>query len=104
MRFYSVNIFDEIDDYGEEKVREKLSTFYCPINPKIEDFFRNKSIDFSRRKLSVTYIVNDLDDDQMVGCFALTHKALLFSHEKISISKNLADVMQKKRSRNIFNI
>lgn len=64
MRLESTNILDDIDNYGEEKVKEKLSTFSCPINPKIEDFFRNKAISFSRGKLSVTYIVSDSEDGQ----------------------------------------
>ncbi len=84
MRLESTNILDDIDNYGEEKVKEKLSTFSCPINPKIEDFFRNKAISFSRGKLSVTYIVSDLDDGQIVGCFALTHKAVLIPPEHFS--------------------
>ncbi|MBQ7169197.1 MAG: hypothetical protein IJR63_04775 [Synergistaceae bacterium] len=55
-------------------------------NPKIENFFRNRSTDFSLRKLSVTCIVNDLDDGQILGCFALAHKAVLIPSSGMSIT------------------
>lgn len=78
MRFDSANILDELDKHGEEKVRKNLSTFSTPMSPKIENFFRNRAIDFSRRKISVTYLVSD--------------------------SKSLADVTRQKKNKNIFSI
>ena len=63
-----------------------MKTFYSPINLEIENFVRNKAIDFARRKLSVTYLVNDLDDGAILGFFALTHKAVLIPRANLSKS------------------
>ena len=54
------------------------------MNPAIENFIRNRAIDFARRKLSITYLVNDLEDGQILGYFALTHKAVLVSNSGLS--------------------
>ncbi len=78
------NILDELALRGEEALRKKLLSFSCPINPTIENFLRNRSIDFARRKISITYTVNDLDDGQILGFFALTHKAILIPSATLS--------------------
>ena len=80
------NIIDFTEKFGEERVRSFLHTFSSPINPEIENFVRNKAIDFARRKLSVTYLVTDVNDGQILGFFALTHKAVLIPHAKLSKS------------------
>ena len=87
------NILDELELRGEEALKKKLSSFSCPINPKIENFLRNRSIDFARRKISITYTVNDLDDGQILGFFALTHKAILIP------SAGLSSTSRKKLER-----
>ena len=76
MNLKAINILDELEISGEEKLRKSLSSFSCAINPAIENFVRNRAIDFARKKISVTYLVNDFDDGQILGCFALTHKAV----------------------------
>ena len=72
------NILDMIDVSGEESVRQYLSTFSCPLNQEIENFIRNKAIDFARRKLAITYVISDVVDGagDVLGYFALTHKAI----------------------------
>ena len=93
MSFDTINILDDITNNGEEQVREDISSFSCPINPKIENFIRNRAIDFSRRKVSITYLVSDPKDGQIVGFFALTHKAVLIP------SSTLSNTMRKKLER-----
>ena len=78
------NIIEMIEKVGEERVKSFLQTFSSPLNPKIENFIRNRAIDFARRKLSVTYIVSDLYDGQILGYFALTHKAVLIPNSGLS--------------------
>lgn len=78
------NILDELDRHGEEKVRRDLSFFSCPVNPSIENFIRRNAIDFSRRRVSITYLVNDTDDGAILGFFALTHKAVLIPADWMS--------------------
>ena len=53
----AVNIQDMLKAIGEEKLLKLLSDFSCPLNKEVENFVRNKSIDFAQRKLSITYLV-----------------------------------------------
>ncbi len=76
MGFTVLNVLDIIEDSGEEIIREALSSFSCPLNEEIETFAREKIIDFAKRKISISYIVFDELDYQIVGYFALTHKAI----------------------------
>ena len=55
------NILEILDKAGEERLKPFLETFPSSINLAIENFIRNKAIDFARRKLSITYLVNDLE-------------------------------------------
>ncbi len=50
----AVNIQDMLKAIGEERLLKLLSDFSCPLNREVEDFVRNKSIDFAQRKLSIT--------------------------------------------------
>ncbi len=94
MNIRTSNILDEIDFAGgEESLRQDLSLFSCPINPKIENFIRNRAIDFARRKVSITYLVSDLTDGQILGYFTLTHKAVLIP------SAGLSSTSRKKLER-----
>lgn len=52
----AVNIQDMLKAIGEKEVFSILSDFSCPLNVEVEDFVRNKSIDFAKRKLSITYL------------------------------------------------
>ena len=78
------NILDELEHRGEEKVKRLLSLFSCPISPKIENFIRNRAIDFARRKISITYLVSDPDDGQTLGFVTLAHKAVMIPPHKLS--------------------
>ncbi len=78
------NIIDFMEKFGDERVRSFLHTFSSPINTEIENFVRNKAIDFARRKLSVTYLVTDSKDGEILGFFALTHKAVLIPRSRLS--------------------
>lgn len=69
-----VNILDLIAAVGEEAVHELLSDFSCPKNSEVEGFVRNKAIEFSKKKMSVTHCV--MDEGKLLGIFTLTHKAV----------------------------
>ena len=84
MKTNVTNILNDLEDIGEENVRKYLSLFSCPVNPAIENFIRNRAIDFARRKLSITYVVSDANDGQILGFFALTHKAVLIPNLYLS--------------------
>lgn len=69
-----------LDLVGEEVTGNMLSTFSCvscgkQLNEEVENFVKNSAIEFYKRKMSVTYVVND-EDDRLAGIFTLTHKAI----------------------------
>ena len=84
MNVQAINILDELKNDDEAKLMEDLSLFSCPINPAIENFIKKRAIDFARRKLSITYLVTDSVDGQILGYFALTHKAVLIPNVRLS--------------------
>ena len=77
-----------LDSVGEETVNDMLQTFSCvsegvQLNEEVEKFVRNSSVEFYKRKMSVTYLVND-EDDRLAGIFTLTHKAVDIPAEGMS--------------------
>ncbi|MBO6310643.1 MAG: GNAT family acetyltransferase [Oribacterium sp.] len=86
------NVLDMISSYGEDGLKSDLAYFECPQNREIETFIRSKAIDFAKRKLSITYIVSDTLDGEIVGYFTLTHKAIDIS------GSNLSNTSRKKLS------
>lgn len=83
----AVNIQDMLKAIGEEELLNLLSDFSCPLNQEVEDFVRNKSLDFVKKKLSVTYLVmRKLGNGQAVlsGIFTLAHKAVEVTNTNIS--------------------
>ena len=80
------NILDLVDANGEEPIMRYLSAFSCPPNSEIENFLKNRAIDFARRKLSITYLVSDDRDGRLLGYFTLTHKAISTKEEGLSNS------------------
>lgn len=85
MSNYTVmNILDLIESVGEYEVQKGLSGFSCPVNKEIEDFIRNNAIEFAKRKLSITYLLLDNSDGEIVGYFTLTHKAIEIRNDNIS--------------------
>ncbi len=83
--FRTVNILDMIDALGEDAVKDILSEFSCSKNTEIEHFLKNNAIDFAKRKLSVTYLIFDLDGN-LSAYFSLTHKALEIENKNLSAS------------------
>jgi N-methylhydantoinase B/oxoprolinase/acetone carboxylase alpha subunit len=76
-------MLDMLDAVGEEEVQTLLSNFSCPINNEIEHYVKNNAIDFSRRKLSVTYLVLG-ENGYLKAIFALTHKAVQIMNANLS--------------------
>ena len=52
---------------------------------EIEFFVKKSAIDFSKKKMSVTYLVFD-EEMELAAMFALTHKAIQIANEGISKS------------------
>ena len=83
----AVNIQDILKAIGEEKLQRLLSDFSSPLNEEVEDFVRNKSIEFAKKKLSITYLVirkTDSGEKVLTGIFTLAHKAVEVTNTGIS--------------------
>jgi len=92
----AVNIQDMLKAIGEEELLDLLSDFSCPLNQEVEDFVRNKSLDFAKKKLCVTYLViRKLGNGKTVlsGIFTLANKAVEVSNT------NISGVVRRKLSR-----
>ena len=91
---YSIeNILDIIENEGEDGLKSILSTFSCPLNEEIQGFLLDRSIDFARKKMSVTYLVFDEARGSLFGYFTLTHKILNIPAE------GLSNTVKKRMSR-----
>lgn len=84
MKIKVTNILDSLDLIGEDNLKLELSRFVSEKNPEIEEFIRQKAIEFAKGKLSITYTLSDLDDGAILGYFTLTHKSLMVNSEKLS--------------------
>ena len=76
--FHVLNIRDKIAEgsAGEDFLRRNFSTFACQINPDVERFFLERSIDFTKRNQSVSYLVTSPPDEELLGYFTLAIKAI----------------------------
>lgn len=64
-----LTLIDEENGMGEKAVQNLLSHFSCPRSTEIEYFLKNNAIDFSKRRMSITYLVLDenmLEDSCLV--------------------------------------
>lgn len=83
----AVNIQDMLKAIGEKELQRLLSDFSSPLNEEVEDFVRNKSIEFAKKKLSITYLVikkTDSGENVLAGIFTLAHKAVEVTNTNIS--------------------
>lgn len=79
-----MNILDVLEYDGEEKLSDRLSTFSCPANMEIDNFLKVNALNFAKRKLSITYLIFDENDGQILGYFTLAHKAIEIKNENLS--------------------
>ncbi len=85
MNNYTVmNILDLLESVGTDEVLKGISDFSCPKNQEIENFLHKNAIEFARRKLSITYLLLDNSDGEIVGYFTLAHKAIEIKNDNIS--------------------
>ena len=92
MSFYVINLLDLLKEGEQENIQDYLRTFSCPLNTEIEDFIWNKSIDFSKQKISITHLVLN-SKQELCAFFSLTQKSIIID------CNNLSATMQKKLRR-----
>lgn len=81
---------------GESRLLQVLSGFSCPSNPDVERFLKKSSVEFTKKKQSVTYLVFDISSMVLVGYFTLALKPLTIRGETVSntVKKKLLRVSE----------
>ena len=72
---------------GEEALSSTLSGFAVPMNAEVEDFIRNKALQATKLKSSISYLVVDEDLADVLGYFTLLVKPFTIQSKQLS-SKN----------------
>ncbi len=103
IREYLVN---EDRKLGEEKLRQLLSEFSCPLNVDVQHFLRQHAIEFSKKHQAVTYLVLSVEDAELLGYFSITIKPLVVRAEPFSntVRRKLARFSEMDRSEQTYNI
>lgn len=76
MEYEVFNISNIYEALGEERFNKMISEFKCDLNPDIEKFLKSKSINFSKRGITETFIVTTeyKQHNIIVGYFSLAYK------------------------------
>ena len=72
---------------GEAALSSTLSSFAVPLNSGVEDFIRNKALQATKLKSSISYLVVDEDLADVIGYFTLLVKPFTIQAMRLS-SKN----------------
>ena len=87
------NILSIMDRDGEDELMLNLSSFSCAVNNEIQTFLYEHAIEFARKKISITYLVTDTENGELLGYFTLAHKVLEVS------AAGLSNNVKKRMSR-----
>ena len=92
--FFQIDLSDLVKELGENDTKNILSSFVCPKNKDVEDFLRNKALEFSRQELAKTNLVfwKCKDEIELVGYYSVCIKS-------ISVDKNVLSNTQSKKLR-----
>ncbi len=84
----SINLKDLIEQLGEDKTKDILSSFECPMNMDVQNFLRYKAIPFSKQGISATHLIYCYSNSEkwgtykeLVGYYTITTKNLVL-HKK----------------------
>ena len=63
-------------ELGEDILTQILSEFSCTKNPDVDQFLKNRAVEFTKKNQSVTYLVFAMDDGFLLGYFTIAIKPL----------------------------
>ena len=91
---------------GEDQLTQLLSEFSCPLNPDVERFLKQQSIEFAKKHQAVTYLVLSLEDAELLGYFSITIKPLVVKSEPFSntTKRKLARFSEIDKSEQTYNL
>ena len=84
---YQISLLkDMVEKLGEQKTREILSQFSCPLDRDVEDFIHNNAIEFAKQSISSTHIITTSYKGApvIVGYYTLANKNIIVSSNNIS--------------------
>lgn len=84
--YIQVNLNNMLKELGENRVKDILSDFVCPLNHDIEYFLHNKAIEFAKQGLARTHLVfaSYKDEPVLVGYFTLAIKSFTLKKNALS--------------------
>lgn len=94
--FVKVSLKKLITNIGEDRVKNILSEFSCPLNKDIEYFLRSKAVEFEKQGISRTQLIyaSYREKSVLIGYYTLAEKAFIVS-SKMSISNSLRKKINK---------
>lgn len=83
-----------------------LSEFSCKINPDVEKFVKEQSVEFAKKQQSVTYLVLSTEDAELVGYFAITIKPITINAKPFSntVKRKLSRVSTLNEQEQTYNL
>ncbi len=83
--YIGMNLMDVIDQIGEEATKSLLSDFSCPLNKDVEYFLKNTAIEFSKQRISSTFLVmaSYKKEYVLVGYFTLANKVFVLTKNSV---------------------
>lgn len=89
--YISVNLGKALktEGVGENRIQSVLSNFSCPRNPDVENFLKNKAIEFSKHRWPQTHLVFTLykGKNVLIGYYALAINNIVIDQN--ALSKNM---------------
>ncbi len=94
--YTKINLRDMLETMDAAEIKDILADFYCPQNKDVEEFLKNKAVEFARQGIASTYLVfaSYKEESVLVGYFALASKHF---HVNPSDKKNKISNTLKKR-------
>ena len=69
---------------GDRVLSSTLAQFSIPLNKEVEDFIRNKALQATKLKSSITYVLVDEDFAEVIGYFTLLVKPFTIPASRLS--------------------
>lgn len=86
--YISVNLGKALktEGLGEKQIQSVLSNFSCPLNLDVEDFLKNKAIEFSKHRWAQTHLIftSYKGENVLIGYYALTLKDIVVDKNALS--------------------
>lgn len=110
-KFSTVNIREYLAqssdaEIGEEVLLRILSDFSCPLNPDVERFLKEQSIEFTKKNQSVTYLVISNEDGEFLGYFTIAIKPITVDAGSFSntVKRKISRVSELDETSHSYNL